>query len=68
MNHWANFYETFMKHQIPKPFIFCSNYDSGLILTYLMARISFATEAFKWENVTMMDSFEIISSCDLELG
>ena len=24
-----------MKHQRPKPFIFCSNYDPGLNLTYL---------------------------------
>ena len=27
-----------MKHQRPKPFIFCSNYDPGLSLTYFMAR------------------------------
>ena len=57
-----------MKHQRPKPFIFCSNYDSGLTLTYFMARSNFATSAFIWENVTMMDSLEIIASCNLEFG
>ena len=32
-----------MKHQGPKPFIFCSNYDHGLTLTYFIARSNFAT-------------------------
>ena len=32
-----------MKHQKPKPFIFCSNYDPGLTLTYFTARSNFAT-------------------------
>ena len=32
-----------MKHLRPKPFIFCSNYDPGLILTYFIARSNFAT-------------------------
>ena len=32
-----------IKHQRPKPFIFCSNYDSWLTLTYFMARSNFAT-------------------------
>ena len=31
-----------LKHQIPKPFIFCSNYDHGLALTYFIARSNFA--------------------------
>ena len=57
-----------MKHQRPKSFIFCSNHDSGLALTYFMARSNFATKVFIWENVTMMDSLEIIASCDLEFG
>ena len=51
-----------MKHQRPKPFIICANYDPGLTLTSFMARSNFATWAFTWENVTMMDSLEIISS------
>ena len=57
-----------MKQQRPKPLIFCSNYDPGLTLTYCTARSNFVTKAFIWENVTMMDSLEIISSCDLEFG
>ena len=57
-----------MKHQRPKPFIFCSNYDPGLTLTYFTARSTFATSALMWENVTMMDSLEIIASCDLDFG
>ena len=56
-----------MKHQRPKLFIFCSNYDIGLTLTYLMARSNFATQVFIWKNV-MLDSFDIIASFDLELG
>ena len=32
-----------MKHQRPKPFIFCSNYDPRLTMTYFMARSNFAT-------------------------
>ena len=30
--------ELCMKHQTPKSFIFCSNYDPALTLTYFMAR------------------------------
>ena len=55
-----------MKHKRPKPFIFCSKFDPGLTLTYFMARYFFATYAFIWENVTMMDSLEIVASCNLE--
>ena len=55
-----------MKHQRPKLFIFCSNYDTWLTLTYFMARSNFATSVFIWKNVTMMASLEIIASGDLE--
>ena len=57
-----------MKHQIPKPFIICANYDPRLTLTFFTARSNFATLAFTWENVTLMDSFEFNASCDLEVG
>ena len=59
-----------MKHQRFKLIIFCSNDNPVLILTYLTftARSNFATSAFIWENVTMMDTLEIIASCDLEFG
>ena len=32
-----------MKHQRPKPFKFCSNYDPWLTLTCFIARSNFAT-------------------------
>ena len=57
-----------MKHQRPKSFIICANNDPGLTVTYFTARSNFATWAFTWENVRMMDSLEIIGSCDLEFG
>ena len=57
-----------MRHQRLKPFIVCSNYDPWLTLTYFMARSNLATWAFVWENVTMMDSLEIIASCKMEFG
>ena len=31
---WPILMKLCMKHQRPKPFIFCSYYDSGLTLTY----------------------------------
>ena len=55
-----------MKHQRFKPIIFCSNNNPVLILTYFTARSNFATSAFIWENVTMMDTLESIASCDLK--
>ena len=57
-----------MKHQTPKPFIIYANYDPGLTMTYFTARSNFATKAFTRKNVTMLDSLEIIASCDLEFG
>ena len=57
-----------MKHQRFKLIIFYSNENPVLILTYFTARSKFATSAFIWENVTMMDTLEIIASCDLEFG
>ena len=57
-----------MKHQRFKLIIFCSNDNPVLFLTYFTARSNFATSAFIWENVTMMDTLEIIASCDLEFG
>ena len=57
-----------MKHQRSKPFIIFANYDPGLTPTYFTATKIFATWAFTWENLTMMDSLEIISSSDLEFG
>ena len=57
-----------MKYHRLKLMIFCTNDNPMLILTYFTARSNFATYAFIWENVTMMDSLEIIASCDLEFS
>ena len=57
-----------LKHQRFKLNIFCSNDNPVLISTYFTASSNFATSAFIWENVTMMDTLEIIASCDLEFG
>ena len=35
-------------------------------MTYFTARSNFETYAFSWENVTMIDSSEIIESYDLD--
>ena len=51
-----------------KPLIISANYDPGLTMTLCTAWSNFATEAFTWETVIMMDSFEIIALCDLEFG
>ena len=48
-----------IKNQRFKLIIFCSN--PVLILTYFIARSNFATSAFIWENVTMMDTLEIVA-------
>ena len=50
------------------PLVFWLRDNPGLTLTYFMARSNFAAWAFIWENVTVMDSLEIIASCDLEFG
>ena len=57
-----------MTYQRLKPILFCSNDNPGLTLTSFMAMSNFATSAFLWENVAMMDSLEIIAPCDLEFG
>ena len=57
-----------MKHQRFKLIIFCSNDNPLLIVTNFTARSNFANWATIWENVTMMDTLEIIASCDLEFG
>ena len=48
--------------------IVCSNDSPFLTMTYITAKSSFATYAFIWENVIVMDSLEVITSSDLEFG
>ena len=50
------------------PLVCCSNDKLALILKYFTARSYFTTSAFIWENVTMMDTLEIIASCDLKFA
>ena len=49
-----------MKHQRFKLIKFCSNDNLLSILTYFTARSNFATSAFIWENVTMMDTLKLL--------
>ena len=51
-----------MKRHRLRPITFGSNDKPGLTMTYFTARSNFATYAFTWEYVAMMDSLEIISS------
>ena len=46
----------------------CSYDYSGLTLIYFTARSNFATYAFIWENVTILNSLEIIAACDLKVS
>ena len=57
-----------MKHHRLRTITFGSNDKPRLTLTYFTARSKFTTYYFTWENLTMMDSLEIIASCGLEFG
>ena len=46
----------------------CSNDDTGLTLTYFMARSNLVPYAFVWEKGKTMDFSEIIVVCDLKLA
>ena len=50
-----------------KLIMFCSNDYAWLALTYFTARSNFATLTFIWENITMMNSLKIITSCDMDM-
>ena len=57
-----------MQHLVLKLYKDCINGDPRMTLTYFTTRSNFATWAFTWENVTLMDSLKFIASCDLEFG
>ena len=46
----------------------CSNDNPRLTLSCLTAMSNFATLAFIWENVIMMDVLEIVAAFDMEVG
>ena len=52
----SNLMKLGMKQQRFKLIIFCSNDNPVSVLTYFTARSKFATSAFIWENVPMMDT------------
>ena len=46
-----------MKHRRLQPIIVCSNDDTGVTLTYFMARSNFVTLAFPYEKVKIVDFY-----------
>ena len=56
------------RHLWLNPIIVCWNDYLGLILTYYITWSNFATKAFIYENLAMMDSLEIVAACDLQVG
>ena len=56
-----------MKIQRPKPFTFCLKLLPFVDLDLFYGKVKFC-KFFTMGNVTMMDSLEIIASCDLEFG
>ena len=49
-------------------YIFCSNDDPRVTLTYFMASSNLVTLAFLWEKVKTVDFSETIAACDLKVG
>ena len=46
----------------------CSNDDTGVTLTYFMARSNLVTKVFLWEKVKTVDFSETIAVSDLKVG
>ena len=67
-NQWAYFNETWYVAWGHNPTIVCSNDNPRLTLSCLTAMSNFATFAFIWENVIIMDSLENVAACDLEVS
>ena len=64
-NQWVYFDETWYEaSEIQAHYI----YFVQMRTTYFTAMSNFATSAFIWENVSVMDTLEIIASCDLEFS
>ena len=57
-----------MQHRVHKYYQVCSNYDSGLILTYFTARSNLLLYAFVWENGKSKDFSETIVVRDIKIG
>ena len=65
-NQWAYFNETW--YVASGTHAHDSLLNPRLTLSCLTALSNFASLAFVWENVIMMDSLEIVAACDLEVG
>ena len=57
-----------MQHWVLKYYQVCSNDDSGLTLTYFMARSNLVPYAFKWEKGKTMSFSETIVVYDVKVG
>ena len=67
-NQKADDLELSMQLQVLEYYHVCSNDDSGLTLTYFMARSNLVPYAFVWEKDKTMDFSETIVVCDLKLA
>ena len=57
-----------MQHRVLEYYQVCSNDDSGLTLTYFMAKSIFFPFAFVWEEGKTMDFSETIVVYDIKVG
>ena len=57
-----------MQHRVLEYYQVCSKDDSGLTLTYFMARSTFVPYAFVWEDGKTMDFSETIVVYDIKIG
>ena len=56
------------QHQVLKYYQVCSNDESGLTLTYFIARSNLVPYAFVWEKGKAMDFSETIVVYDIKVG
>ena len=57
-----------MQHRVIEYYQLCSNDDTGLTLTYFMARSNLVPNAFVWEKGKTVDFSETIVVYDLKLA
>ena len=57
-----------MQHWVLEYYQDCSNDESGLTLTYFMARLNFVPYTFVWEECKTMDFSETIVVFDMNVG
>ena len=66
--HWADFNETFYEASETLALYVLFKSCPLIDIDLFYGRSNFATYTFILENVTMMDSTEIVASCNLESG